>query len=143
MAIVETALQLPIKGDLMGEHIAVLDAHTFFLPTKECLLIAHVGDEVWDLNVQALDLLVCREDFEIIVHGFVTCWLSPILSENVAMGGSQEVKVREEHVVNYLLPAEWLVWDLERCRTVLYCLMAVLMAHECAWSAFAMFLHIL
>ena len=66
-----------------------------------------------DFNVELLYFFMGAFDFEVVVTESPICWRCPGLLANIFMHVTQQVKFRQEPIVDNLLPGESRCWRIE------------------------------
>jgi len=79
-----------------------------FLFPKADVFVVDIGCEVGNFDVRPSDLFLCTFEFK----GLVDCEASgrcrPRFPSNILMGIAEEIKVREEGILDDLIPVEYL-----------------------------------
>jgi hypothetical protein len=91
-------------ADLVCERGVPLLAQAFLVVDEKLLLVRDIREETGDLEVQPLDLLVCAQHLEMLVHCHPPGREGPWLIADVVPSLTQEVEFRQEGVLNDLLP---------------------------------------
>jgi hypothetical protein len=75
---------------------------------KEKVLVLDIGDYPRDFTIEIGNLLPSTKDFEILVHGNLTSRSHSGMVMQILPSAAEEIKICQEGVLNYLIPAEFL-----------------------------------